>query len=206
MPASAGAALLDQPPFRSTPKKTLDLKAGVLLYRAGDSAECFYLLASGFMKLYDRHSGEEILSRVAAPGMIIGEEGAFHGTRRQTARAANECQVVELRPSDFGDRAAEGWRWLADRLERQAADFQALHSWVRNHKVENRILLVLASLASGAGGKLPLSQSEIGALVGATRETSSTLLNRLQRRGLLQLGRGAVIVPSVEQLRQALTK
>jgi CRP-like cAMP-binding protein len=207
MSATAGVAVEEQTPFRSGSREALEIRAGAELYRAGDKAECFYLLVSGVIKLYDRHSGEETLGQVAIPGTVIGEEGAFGATRRCTARAAEACKVIEMRPTGFRDahRAAEGWRWLADRLERQAAGARTLHSWIRNHKVENRIILVLAFLAAEAGGKLPLSQSEVGALVGATRETSSTLLNRLQRRGLLELGRGTISVPSVDRLRQAAT-
>jgi CRP-like cAMP-binding protein len=165
----------------------------------------FFFLIQGMMKLYEKVSGAELLCRVVTPGMVFGEEGAFNGKRRNTARAADACQVVELTASDFGEgaQAVYGWRWLADRLENQAADCQTLHGWVRNHKVENRIILLLATLAGEVGPRLPLSQSDIGSLVGATRETSSTLLNRLERRGLVQLGRGAIVVPSASELRRS---
>ena len=45
---------------------------------------------------------------------------------------------------------------------------------------------------------IPLSQGELASLIGATRETTSTTLNALARRGIIRLGRRQLIVPSVE--------
>jgi CRP/FNR family transcriptional regulator, cyclic AMP receptor protein len=80
------------------------------------------------------------------------------------------------------------------------------------YRVEQRILMVLATLApvfDAAGGDegnvlVPLSQSEVASLVGATRETTSTTLNTLERRGLLRLGRRNLTILSGKALRHAL--
>jgi CRP/FNR family transcriptional regulator len=50
---------------------------------------------------------------------------------------------------------------------------------------------------------IPLSQSELASLIGATRETTSTTLNSLARRGLVRLGRRLLVVSSVDHLRNA---
>ena len=71
--------------------------------------------------------------------------------------------------------------------------------------VEYRILYYMAELARAFGAKangseysIPLSQGELASLIGATRETTSTTLNTLARRGLIRLGRRQLIVPSVD--------
>ena len=73
------------------------------------------------------------------------------------------------------------------------------------HDVEYRILYYMAELARTFGAKangseysIPLSQGELASLIGATRETTSTTLNTLARRGVIKLGRRQLIVPSVD--------
>ena len=57
--------------------------------------------------------------------------------------------------------------------------------------------------ATPGGGmvyQLPLSQSDIDALVGARRETVVRLLHELERTGLLRLARRSIVVPDRERL------
>src|SRR5262249_3931944 len=77
------------------------------------------------------------------------------------------------------------------------------------YDVEARVMDSLAELAESMSdgpqkpAQVPLTQSELAKLVGATRETTSTTLNVLERRGLVRLGRGRMFVPSVVALRSA---
>ena len=71
------------------------------------------------------------------------------------------------------------------------------------HDVEYRILHYLAELSklvkpldSGEGYPLPITQLELADLIGATRETTSTTLNQLERRGLLKLSRRLLTISS----------
>ncbi|MBV9770706.1 MAG: Crp/Fnr family transcriptional regulator [Bryobacterales bacterium] len=76
--------------------------------------------------------------------------------------------------------------------------------------VEYRILYYVADLArmfgvraNGAEYSIPLSQGELASLVGATRETTSTTLNHLARKGVIRLGRRQLIVPSIDGVLEA---
>ena len=71
------------------------------------------------------------------------------------------------------------------------------------HDVEYRILHYLAELSklvkpldNGEGYPLPITQLELADLIGATRETTSTTLNQLERRGLLKLSRRLLTISS----------
>jgi CRP/FNR family transcriptional regulator len=55
----------------------------------------------------------------------------------------------------------------------------------------------------GSGYHLPLTQLELADLIGATRETTSTTLNQLERRGLVRLSRRLLTIPSPAMLRDA---
>jgi CRP/FNR family transcriptional regulator len=76
--------------------------------------------------------------------------------------------------------------------------------------VEYRILHYLAELSQlvkpsddGEGYQLPITQLELADLIGATRETTSTTLNQLERRGLLKLSRRMLTIPSPPMLMSA---
>jgi CRP/FNR family transcriptional regulator len=77
------------------------------------------------------------------------------------------------------------------------------------HDVERRILLCLADLAehgereSDGSFSLPLTQRDVANLIGATRETTSLMLNQMERNALLALSRGKITIPSTARLRDA---
>jgi CRP/FNR family transcriptional regulator len=80
------------------------------------------------------------------------------------------------------------------------------------HDVEYRILHYLAELSTlvkpledGDGYQVPITQLELADLIGATRETTSTTLNQLERRGLVKLSRRLLTIPSPGTLREAAT-
>lgn len=79
------------------------------------------------------------------------------------------------------------------------------------HDVEYRILHYLAELCtlvppSGDANEyqVPITQLELADLIGATRETTSTTLNQLERRGLVKLSRRMLTVSTPAVLRAAL--
>ena len=104
--------------------------------------------------------------------------------------------------------------WVAGQVEQRLADIERRIESILYARVEVRILSLLVELAEttiraeglpAESVSIPLSQSEIAQLIGATRETASTTLNRLERRGLLRLGRRQIEVASLEALRSAAT-
>lgn len=103
---------------------------------------------------------------------------------------------------------------MAGQVEQRLADIERRIESILYARVEVRILSLLVELAEttiraeglpAESVSIPLSQSEIAQLIGATRETASTTLNRLERRGLLRLGRRQIEVASLEALRSAAT-
>jgi CRP/FNR family transcriptional regulator len=79
--------------------------------------------------------------------------------------------------------------------------------------VQYRILHYLADLSNlvkptnqAEGYQLPITQAELADLIGATRETTSTTLNQLEREGLIKLSRRLLTIPSPASLRSARTR
>jgi len=186
-----------------------------LLYSEGSPADSIYFLESGLVKTYKRATeSKEIILEIIAPGELFGLQAL--GTVRQQQVSAEILQEghIQVIPRDvflqFCATRPEMWRLLADGLLVKNRQLEKKIELLCLQDVEYRILHFVLQLAEtlGAGEdnherSIPLSQGELACLIGATRETTSTMLNNLARRGLLRLGRRQLFVPSLEGVRAA---
>jgi CRP/FNR family transcriptional regulator len=159
--------------------------------------------------------GRQFLVRLVGEGELFGEGALFEGGGRgATAETLRESVVHEFPRDEFLEtcrQRPEIWHWVAELTRRRLEEAEKRLQLISFYRVEQRILLVLADLApvfdpEGQGRSnvlVPLSQSELASLVGATRETTSTTLNALERRGLLRLGRRNLTILSTAALRTA---
>jgi CRP/FNR family transcriptional regulator len=157
----------------------------------------------------------EFLVRLVGGGELFGESALFgESSRNETAETLRESVVHEFPRDEFVEtchQRPEIWHWIAEMSRKRLEEAERRLQLISFYRVEQRILLVLADLASifdsnGNGESnvlVPLSQSELASLVGATRETTSTTLNALERRGLLRLGRRNLTILSTRALRSA---
>jgi len=106
------------------------------------------------------------------------------------------CATIERVKSAHPELAVALVRCLVDSNRSLAQKVELLSL----HDVESRILNCLEQLAKlvepaeDQGYRLPLTQLELADLVGATRETTSTTLNQLEKRGLVKLSRRLLTV------------
>jgi CRP/FNR family transcriptional regulator len=186
-----------------------------VLFTGERASNSVYFVDSGWVKVVRRgEENKEVIVRMVGPGELLCEQ-AILDTHICDAEVLQDAEIYEIpRPVflNFCDRRPEAWRLLFEvSVQRQAAleDKVAL---LCLEDVEFRILHYLAELAPRFANadehqeySLPLSQSELAALIGATRETTSTTLNALARQGLLRLGRRLVTVHSIDKIRAART-
>lgn len=186
-----------------------------VLYSSGNPADSIFFLESGLVKIIKRGpENKEVLLTLVRPGEIFGEDALLlGGNRHSTAEVLQEASIVII-PKDlfarFCNQRPEIWRMLAELLARREQDLEQKIELLLMRDVEQRILLYLAELAEavgvatddGSGHAVQFSQGEIASLVGATRETTSSTLNSLARRGLVTLGRRRMIVASPDVLRR----
>jgi CRP/FNR family transcriptional regulator len=111
----------------------------------------------------------------------------------------------------FAGTSPDIWKNVTEQLLTREQALEEKVALLCLHDVEYRILHYLLSLGRvfGVNGateySIPLSQSELAHLIGATRETTSTTLNTLARRGIVKLGRRLLMVTSIETVRTALS-
>jgi CRP/FNR family cyclic AMP-dependent transcriptional regulator len=185
------------------------------LYSEGSPADAVFFLEQGLVKVHKRgEEGKEIILQIVPPGELFGEQAL--GTESVRAVAAEVLQdgVIYVIPREvfltYLETRPEIWRLVAELLVSRKRQLEKKIELLCLRDVEFRILYYLADLSSMFGQKtegqeysIPLSQGELASLIGATRETTSTTLNSLARRGLLRLGRRQLLIPSVEAVRAA---
>jgi len=189
------------------------------LFSDSSPSDTLYFLDSGLVKLFKRgEDGKEIILRIVVPGELFGEQALageeFRDVRGTSAEVMQEGVIHVIPRAVFGSWAEsrpQVWRLLAEAQIARQRDLEKKTELLCLHDVEYRILYYLGELAAAVGTKpdgaadysIPLSQSELASLIGATRETTSTTLNSLARRGLVKLGRRMLIVSSLDHLRNA---
>jgi CRP-like cAMP-binding protein len=180
------------------------------VYSEGGPSDTLYFLESGLVKIYKRGpDNKEIILQIVGAGELFGEQAL--GTEQTRTISAEVLQegVIYLLPRDLFLRVCEKrpelWREVAGLLTVRKRELEKKIELLCLRDVEYRILYYMAELAKTFGAKsnaseysIPLSQGELASLIGATRETTSTTLNALARRGIIRLGRRQLIVPSVE--------
>jgi CRP-like cAMP-binding protein len=181
-----------------------------IVYSEGSPADTLFFVESGLVKIYKRgDDNKEIILEIVSGNELLGDEAL--GTQQTRASSAEVLQegVIFVIPRPvflrLCEQRGELWRELSVLLLERNRQLEKKIELLCLHDVEYRILYYMAQLAKTFGAKgsgseysIPLSQGELASLIGATRETTSTTLNALARRGVIRLGRRQLIVPSIE--------
>lgn len=181
------------------------------LFHPESQSDSLFYLETGLVKLVKRgEGGKEIVIDLVAPGELFGEQGVWNLQPRMVGAEMLDSGTVYVVPREvflaFAEMHPEVWKMLAQAAVQRERSLQRKIELITLKDVEQRILLMLADLAKRIGSSvpggyeysIPLSQSELASLIGATRETTSTMLNQLERRGLLHLGRRLLVLSSLD--------
>jgi CRP/FNR family transcriptional regulator, cyclic AMP receptor protein len=192
-------------------------EAGEVIFREGDQSDTCYIVSAGRARATRVHGdGRTITLAQFGPGDIFGELAMFDEERRSaTVEATDALEVVGILGPDMrrllrehsdlavGIVVALGRRLRAanDRLGNQS--FQT---------VQSRVAGVLSDLVSrarddgpvdgldGGGVLVRATQAELAQLAGSSRESASRFLAVLERAGVIEQGRGRLIVRRPEAL------
>lgn len=173
-------------------------KAGALVFQRGDPADDVYLIVSGQLRIsVGSADGRELAFRVVGPGEMVGELGVLDGSRRSADLTALRDSVLlglgrsalqkllETRPAI----ASGVIRFLCNRLRDTSEQLEAL-ALQRIEVRLARLLLRLAHATAPVRGEveltLDLSQSEIAALIGASRPKVNVAFGELEGRGAIR--------------------
>jgi CRP-like cAMP-binding protein len=120
-------------------------------------------------------------------------------------RALKSGQLLLVDYADFQALAREdehlcdaGWKGVADCM----AHLSDLVEHLSFHKVAQRVAVTLVERTEKDGDLIYLTQAELAASVGTTREVVARSLAGLQTGGIVRLGRGRITVLQREKLSQ----
>ena len=197
----------------AVPRSYLD---GEAIFREGDSGDTCYVVRSGRVRVTRRHSdGRTLTLAEMGMGQMFGELAMFDGeTRSASVEAIENTSALALLAGDVRrlllshpeiavkmlSGVAGRLRAANERLARQS--FQTVAGRVASAllgQVESR-------RADGAGDNgapvlIEATQAQIAQLAGASRESASRFLAKLERAGLITTGRGKVLVHDPDALR-----
>jgi CRP/FNR family cyclic AMP-dependent transcriptional regulator len=193
--------------------RTRRFRRGEVIFHRGDPGTMLFIVARGRVKIsVPTEGGDEALLAVMRPSDFFGELSLLDGAPRSaTASALETVEVWTLHRDDLlrpmldvpGGAAMLGA--LACRLRRTDAMVEEIGYMDLDARLA-RALLRLADEhgVDGPGGvtiDLPLTQTDLAAMVGATRPRVNLLLGAYQDAGLIRLVGRAVIVCGLPALR-----
>ena len=185
------------------------------VYSEGGPSDSLFFLESGLVKILKRgDDNKEIILQIVSAGELFGEQALGQESTRNMAAEVLQEGVIYVIPRDVFVRLCDEhsvlWREISALLTTRKRQLEKKIELLCLRDVEYRILYYMADLARTFGARsngseysIPLSQGELASLIGATRETTSTTLNHLARRGVIRLGRRQLIVPSIEGVLEA---
>ena len=191
------------------------LRQGEAVFHEGDDPGGVVAIISGRVKVsLVGAAGREVVLGFPGPGELVGELAALSGRPRSaTVTAVEVVEALSLRGADFRRFVAENPRvsalvfqhltGLLAEADRQRADFAT-------RDVTARIAGRLAELADNAGEPvaggvritLALSQEELAAWAGASREAVARSLHLLRELGWVETRRREITVTDRDALRR----
>jgi CRP/FNR family cyclic AMP-dependent transcriptional regulator len=188
---------------------------GAAIFRQGDAGTTLFLIESGWVKIVvTSPEGQEAVFSLLGPGDFFGDLALLDGKPRSAdAVAAEESHLLLLERDAFVGAIEESPRLalgllaaLAGRL-RYAVEMREDTSFLDVPGRLARILLRLATVPdqpAGATMAIPirLTQAELAALVGATRESINKWLKVYEAQGVIRRGGARLTILRPEELRK----
>jgi CRP-like cAMP-binding protein len=189
---------------------------GETIFLMGSPGQSMMAVISGKVRIsIPSAEGKEIVLALLVQGDVFGEIALLDGKERTAdARAVTACEIAilerrEVLPflREHADACLRLVELLCDRLRRtdqQIAEVALLPVSARLAKTLLRLAKADRRPAPGRVGVLiPVSQRELGNMVGATRESVNKCLRDWQRERLVRVDEGNVILldePALEEM------
>jgi len=188
---------------------------GDTVFFAGDPGHQVFFIGSGKVKIHLlRDDGEETVYTIVSAGDFFGEMAIIDGKPRSAdATCTEKSELAFLMRDDFFE-CMERFPKLSRRVlqvqSQRLRDTDRQLEMMTSLDVYGRVaaqLLELARLHGAETGKgtdiqLNLTQQDLAAMVGASRESVNKVLNAFKSRGFIQMSRGHMTLLNLEELRK----
>jgi CRP/FNR family transcriptional regulator, cyclic AMP receptor protein len=185
--------------------------AGTTVLREGDPGTGVYACRSGRLKVtVTTPTGREIVFGFVQPGDVFGELSALDGHPRSANVIAMERSTITMLTGDELLDALTASPQLALSLLRSLSEYLRSSSATLVERTDTsaptrlaRRLLHLVSLTADASAdaiELPITQGDLAAWTGVTREATARALATLRSANVVRTARGTITVVDVDRL------
>lgn len=192
---------------------------GEVIFHRGDPGNALYIVLSGRVKISSpSEAGVEAILATLRPGEFFGSLALLDGAPRSASATAAEATEILILPRDRFRRLIDEepairdhiLAALAGELRRLTRHVEELHFL----DIAGRLAARLVRLGeeqgqtedAGSGGiRLdgPITQGELAAMVGSTRQSVNKLLGYLVDDGLIRMERDVIVIVDLDALRRA---
>jgi CRP-like cAMP-binding protein len=192
-------------------------RRGEVLFHEGDPGDSLFVVASGAVKVVvPSEDGDEAILATLRRGDFLGELALLDGAPRSASAIALEpTETLALPREQFRALVASEPALREALLASLAGELRRLTTHVAElHFLDltGRLAARLARLAEDDGERLadgairldaPLTQGDLAAMIGATRQSVNKLLGEFEADGLIRLESNSIVVPDLEALQRA---
>jgi len=186
-----------------------------IIFHEGDMGDAIYLLKTGHVRVYRiTEEGQEATLAVLGPGDVFGELALFDEAQRLTvAQTMDSAHICAASVDDFSAlmrHKPQLTMMVAREIARRRTASETRLAGTAYATIRGRVVSVLRHLAEEHGERLPdgstrivirFSHQQIASFAGATRESCSVQISRLQRAGVLRTDADHhFVIPDMETL------
>ena len=185
----------------------MKVPGGTVLFRDGDDCQGYVFVLSGSIRVQkmDPEGREIVLYRVEDGQTCMLTTSCLLGGRPYPAEgvAEEETELAMLSPKRLDVLLSDAAfrRFVLSMISLRIADLMTLIEDVACGRMDVRLARRLLELDNGSG-ELRLTHQQLATELGTAREVVSRLLKDFERRKMVSLGRGIVLLPESKTLRE----
>jgi CRP/FNR family cyclic AMP-dependent transcriptional regulator len=193
--------------------RTKRVSAGHVLFQQGDAGDGLYgILAGRVAFTVDSLQGKGLILNVLGPGEFFGEIALLDGKgRTATAVARDACELLFIARNEFMSFFGQRPEAMSRIIELLCARLRRSTEYIADTAfldLSTRLAKQLVSLAHDDGSPqepaLRISHAELAAMLGVSRERVSMQLAVWSDRGILDQGRGRLVVRDRQALQHVI--
>jgi len=183
---------------------------GRMLFQRGDTAECFYVILDGWVKIYrDTANGDQAVLGIFSKGDMFAEAAAFIGVGfPASAEVVEDARLVAIESKRFTAMVEKHPQTALNMLASMSRHLHRLIYEVERLKTRSasqRLVEFLLRRCQATDGPcvvtLPYDKNLIAARLGVQPESLSRLLNKLREYGVTT-DANQVFIEDVTRLRE----
>jgi CRP/FNR family transcriptional regulator, cyclic AMP receptor protein len=192
---------------------------GEVVVREGDPSDSLHLVEAGRLAVrVDTPAGDTAMLSVLGPGAWFGELSLLGGdarVRTATVVALERATTRSLSTAAFTNlrrRHPAVSELLLALLSRRVEELsnrlvEAMYDGLDRRVLRRLLDLVRTYRPDGAGHPvmIPVTQEQLAELVGGTRPSVNQVLQRLAHEGVVELGRGRIVIHRPDELARRVT-